>query len=137
MLVGLEHRPEHLTGFEAGLVDEVITDAQQLWECHLDNLVKVAARLAHLEPIHPADGQQTLQTCKDGSGILCVEEADGDVEEIGPLLGEVVVQDLLESCDELCADLRCRGGDDWHQPIADRGLFLFWHTASAAVLLIG
>lgn len=60
MLVGLEHGPEHLAGLEAGLADEVVANAQQLRKGHFDNLVKVTARLAHLEAVDPADGQQAL-----------------------------------------------------------------------------
>lgn len=106
VLVSLEHRPEHLTGLETGLVDEVVSNTQQLRESHLDDLVEIGSCLSHLEPVHPADGQQALQTSEDRAGILGVQEIDRDVEKVGPLLGEVVVENLLERCNELCSDLR-------------------------------
>jgi hypothetical protein len=95
VLVSLEDSAQHLASLETGLVDQAVGDCEQLRESHLNNLVKVFSCLSHLEAIHTADGQQALQTGENAAGILLIQEADGDVEEIGPVFGEVVVQDLL------------------------------------------
>jgi len=60
-----------------------------------DYFVEVGAILARFEAVDFAYGQQALNACEDGSGILCVQQLDGDVEEVGPALGEVVGEDLL------------------------------------------
>jgi len=138
MLVGLEDGPEHLTSLETGLVDEIVADGQQLRECHFDNLVEICSCLAHLEPVDSANGQQTLQTGKDLSGILGVQKGDGDVEKVGPLFGEVVVEYLLESSDELRSDLRGSSGNDWDDAVANQCLFLVGHGSNARrVVFVG
>ena len=106
VLVSLQNCAQHLSGLETRLVDQAVGDGEQLRESHFHNLVKVISCLSHLKAVDAADGQQALQTGKNATGILLVQEVDGDVEEVGPLLGEVVVQDLLQSSDELSADLR-------------------------------
>jgi hypothetical protein len=95
VLVSLENCAQHLASLETGLVDQAVGNCEQLRESHLDNLVKVFSCLSHLEAVDAADGQQALQTGENAAGILLVQEADGDVEEIGPVLGEIVVENLL------------------------------------------
>lgn len=95
VLVGLENSAQHLASLETGLVDQAVGDCEQLREGHLHNLVKVFSCLSHLEAVHAADGQQALQTGEDATGILLVQEVDGDVEELGPVVGEIVVKDFL------------------------------------------
>jgi len=125
VLVGLENGAQHLSSLEAGLVDQAVGNVEQLGECHLHNLVKVFSCLTHLEAVDATDGQQTLQTGEDAAGILLVQKIDGDVEEVGPLLGEVVMQDLLQGSNELCADLRRRCGEDRDETSADDLLVAF------------
>lgn len=95
VLVSLENSAQHLASLETSLVDQAVGNCKQLRKCHLNDLVKVFSCLSHLEAIDAADGQQALQTGENAAGILLVQEADGDVEEIGPVFGEIVVQDLL------------------------------------------
>lgn len=136
VLVSLEDSAQHLSGLETGLVDQAVGDCEQLRERHLDNLVKVLPCLAHLEAVHTADGQQALQTGEDAAGILLVQEVDGDVQEVGPLFGKVVVQDLLEGSDELGADLRRRGGEDRDETGADGLLVAFGHGLESCLLVL-
>jgi hypothetical protein len=57
--------------------------------------------------------------------VLGVEQLDGDVDEIGPLLGKVDMEDLLQRNDQLRADIRLGGvGEDGDQACANRGLFV-------------
>lgn len=95
VLVGLEDSAQHLASLETGLVDQAVGNCEQLREGHLNNLIKVFSCLAHLEAVDAADGQQALQTGENAAGILLVQEVDGDVEELGPVVGEIVVEDLL------------------------------------------
>lgn len=54
--------------------------------------------------------------------VACTEQLESELQESGPLLGEVMLQDLLEERDQLGADIRgCRGqGRD--QSLAETGL---------------
>lgn len=125
VLVGLEDSAQHLSSFETGLVDQAVGNCEQLREGHLNNLVKVFSCLTHLETVDTADGQQALQTGENASGILLVQEVDGDVEEIRPLLREVVVENLLQGSDELSTNLRRRGSEDRNETLADDLLVAF------------
>lgn len=56
--------------------------------------------------------------------VLGVEKLDGDVDEIGPLLGKVDVQHLLQRNAQLWADVGLgRAGEDGNQTRANRRLF--------------
>lgn len=66
MLVGFDHDPEHFRRLQTLLVNELQTDAQQLRERMLDDLVEFLPLLSGLESVYTADGQQALQTGVDG-----------------------------------------------------------------------
>ena len=136
VLVGLENSAQHLASLETGLVDQAVGDSEQLREGHLDNLIKVFPRLTHLEAINAADGQQALQTGENAAGILLVQEIDGDVEEFGPVIGEIVVEDLLQGSNELGTDLRRRGSEDRDQALADDLLVAFRDGLEPCLLVL-
>jgi len=46
--------------------------------------------LGRLESVNAADGEQALDTRKDGIGIVALEQLNGHVEKLGPFCGEVV-----------------------------------------------
>ena len=94
---------QHLSGLVAFLVDELVADGEEPGEAGLDDLVEVRPVLAVAGPeaICAADGQQALQACHDGGGIIGVQQLDGEIHKGGPSVGEVVVQDALEDGDEL------------------------------------
>lgn len=76
----------------------------------LYNLIKLLPLLSGLVAINATNGQKTLQSSIDSVRVIGTEELKGQVEESGPLLGEIVLQDLLEKRDELGADIgRSRG----------------------------
>lgn len=74
MLVGLHDNPKHLCRLQALLIDQPLSDAQQLGERVLHDLVKLLALLSSLESVHTANGQQALQTRIDGVRIVSREQ---------------------------------------------------------------
>jgi hypothetical protein len=106
VLVSLERKVQHLSGLVTLLIDQLIAYREQSRECHLHNLVKVrpVIPVCILEPVCPAYRQQALQACKHRPGIVRVEQLGRVVEEGGPLVGEVIVQDALQYRDELLSD---------------------------------
>lgn len=76
----------------------------------LHNLIELVPLLSSLEAIDAADGQKALQPGVDCVRIVGAEELEGEVEESGPLFGEIVLQDLLEKRNQLGANImRGRG----------------------------
>jgi hypothetical protein len=74
MLVGLEGQVKHLTSLIALLVHQLVTDGEKTGECRLHNLIKVLSIIAVGRFIaeRTADGEQTLQTSKNGTGVIRV-----------------------------------------------------------------
>lgn len=71
-----------------------------------------ALAVASLETVCAADGQEALQTGKDGAGIVGVEELEGIVHKGGPSLREVEVKDALQDGHQLVAHLILGAGED-------------------------
>lgn len=122
VFIGLHHDAEHLSSLQTLLIDQLLTNAEQLGERVLHNLIKLLSLLAGLEPIHATDGQQALQACVDCVRIVRAKQLKGEIEEARPLLGEIVLEDLLEKRDQLRADIGRRGGQGRNQSLAETGL---------------
>jgi len=138
VLIRLDDDAEHLRSLQALLINQLLANVEQLRERVLHNLVKLLPLLAGLESVHTTDGQQTLETGVDVVRIIGSEQLKGDIQEAGPLFGEVVLQDLLEEGDQLGADIGRRrrqgrnesfaetrllslGNGDTRRTIVDRG----------------
>lgn len=122
VLISLHDNPEHLSSLQALLINQPLSNAEQLGERVLHNLIKLLSFLAGLEPIHAADGQQALQTCVDCVRIIRAKKLKGEIEESRPLLGEVVLEDLLEEWNQLSADIGRCGGQSRDQSLAEARL---------------
>lgn len=118
---------KHLASLIALLRDELVADGQQSGEAGLDNLVEMDSVIAvrRLESVGAADGEKTLQTSQNGGGIVRVQELHSVVHEVGPLLGEIEMQDALEDGDQLLPDQPLRGGHDGQQAVAEARLLIF------------
>ncbi len=103
---------------------QVDADAQDGREGELDDAIKVGPLLDRLEAVDAAQSQQTLQARKDRGDILGVEQRHGDVDEVGPPFGEIVLEHLLQDGDELRSDLGRRGHEDRQQPISESALLV-------------
>jgi len=90
MLVHLKYGAENLASLQAGLIGELVAQVQQLREGQGNDLIKVHAILARLEPINFAYRQQALHTGKYRRNVARVQQLHSDVEEVGPILGEVI-----------------------------------------------
>ena len=123
MLVCLQHCSQHLSRLQAGLIHQAVSDIQEVWERLLNDLVKVASGVTHLEAVRSADCEQALETGKDGAHVLRAEQTHGRLEKVWPLLRKVVVEDLLERCYELCANLRSCCSQDGEYALPDSILF--------------
>lgn len=135
VFIGLHHNAEHLSGLQTLLIDQLLTNAEELGERVLHNLIKLLSLLAGLEPIHATDGQQALQACIDCVRIVRAKQLKGEVEETRPLLGEVVLEDLLEKRDQLGADIGWRRGQGGNQPLAETGLLALGDGSALRVVL--
>lgn len=101
----------------------------------LYNLIKLLSLLAGLKPIHATDGQQALQACIDCVRIIRAKQLKGEIEETRPLLGEIVLEDLLEKGDQLGADIGWRRGQGRNQPLAETGLLALRDGSALRVVL--
>lgn len=119
MLVGFDHDPEHFRRLQTLLVNELQTDAQQLRERMLDDLVEFLPLLSGLESVYTADGQQALQTGVDGVCIVGAQQLEGDVQETRPLLGEIMLKDFLKKRNQLSPNIRRRGCQGGNQPLTE------------------
>lgn len=137
VLVHFQHSPENLSCFQTCLVCQRVADVEELWERQGNNPVKVCAVLARLESVDFAYCQQALHTSKNRRNVSGVEQLYRDVEEVGPLLREVVCEDLLEGRDELNAHWWRRGNEDGDESVAEGRLLLLWYRPGLAVLFGG
>lgn len=137
MLISLDDNAKHLTRLQALLIDQTLTDAQQLGERVLHNLVKLLALLSCLETVNTANSQQALQTCVHGVRIVGTQELKSQIEETRPLLGEIVLQDLLEKGDQLGADIGGRRGQGRDQSLAEAGLLSLGNWDTLGVVFDG
>lgn len=124
MLVCFQDSPQHLARLQILFIHQAITNVEQLRERSLHNFIKVPSIVTQLESVGPTDRKQTLEACEDGGNILRVEQLDGDIDEFGPLLREVTMEDLLEGYDELGADVLWSSGYDGDESCADGSLLL-------------
>lgn len=99
MLVRLDNSAKHLSRFQALFIHKFHADAQKLRERMFHNLVEFLSLLPGLEPVHPADRKQALQARVDRVRIVGSQQLEGNIDEVRPLLGEVVLEDLLEKRD--------------------------------------
>lgn len=105
MLVHLQHCPQYLSRFQARLVGQAVTQIQQLRERQSDDLFKIGTIFARLEAVDFAYCQQTLYASKNGGSVARIQQLNCNVEEVGPLLREVVGEHLLEGGNELGAHI--------------------------------
>ena len=128
VLEALDHDPQHLACFVAHLVNQVRSDPEQVGERMRDDLVEVGPVLCGPEPIDATEGKQTLQPGVDRKSVMGVEQSHRDVHKVGPLLGEIMLQDLLHRGDELLPHLgRCRRKDGQEAVLEARLLILsYW-----------
>lgn len=119
MLVGLDHDAEHFRRLQTLFIDKLQTDAQQLRERVLDDLIEFLPLLSGLESVYTADGQQALQTSVDGVGIVHAQQLESDVQETGPLLGEIMLKDFLKKRNQLSPNIRRRGCQGGNQPLTE------------------
>lgn len=122
VLVGLDNGAQHLRRLQALLIHQLLSNTEQLREGVLHNLVKFLPLLSSLESVYSADGQQTLESGVDMVRIACTEQLEGKLQESGPLLREVMLQDLLEERDQLGANIRGSRSQGRDQSLAETGL---------------
>ena len=91
MLVCLQNNVEHFSCFLARLVDQSLPNNQKSWEGCFYYLIKVGTVLPRFESKHATKGEETLQACEYGGGIVGVEQLKGDVYECRPFLWKIVV----------------------------------------------
>lgn len=122
VLIRLHNDAQHLRSLQTLLVHQLLPNAQQMRERVLHDLVKLIPLLPALVSVHSADRKQTLESCIDVVRITRAEQLEGKLQEPGPSLGEIMLQDLLEEGHQLSANIwRCRGqGRD--QSLAETGL---------------
>jgi len=130
MLVGLHDNPKHLRRLQALLIDQPLSNAQQLGERVLHDLVKLLALLSSLKSVHTTNGQQALQTRIDSVRIVSREQLKVELKESRPLLGEVVLQNLLEEGNQLGADIGRRRGQGRDKSLPESGLLGFRNGSS-------
>lgn len=96
----------------------------------LHDFIELLSLLAGLKPVDPADCQKTLQTRIDRTGVIGAEELQSEIQESGPLLGEVVLENLLEKGNQLIADIGRRRGQGRDKSLPETGLLGFrnWRT---------
>jgi hypothetical protein len=110
MLVALKHSPQHFSGLDARLVHQAVANVQEQGERRSHDLVEVVPAIASLEAVDATDGEETLHPGEHGVGIVGLQQLNGNVDELGPLAGKVVLQDLAERGYELRANRgRCAG----------------------------
>lgn len=99
----------------------------------LHDLIELLSLLTGLEPVDPADRQKALQTRIDRTCVIGAEELQSKIQESGPLLGEVVLKNLLEEGDQLIADIGRGRGQCRDKSLPETGLFGFmnWRTLRA------
>lgn len=94
MFVDLQQYMEHLPCFHARLLDQSIGDIKQQRKGHLNDLIELIFRVCPFEAIHAIEGEHAMQASQDGGGIVGIEEAEGDIEEVWPTAGKVCIQNL-------------------------------------------
>lgn len=97
------------------------------------DFIKLLSLLASLKPVNAADCQKTLQTRIDRTRVIGSEKLQSKIQESGPLLGEIVLEDLLEEGNQLIADIGGRRGQGRDKSLPETGLLGFrnWRTLRA------
>ena len=99
----------------------------------LHDFIELLSLLAGLKPVNAADGQKTLQTRIDRTGVIGAEKLQSKIQESRPLLGEIVLEDLLKEGNQLIADIGRRRGQGRDKSLPETGLLGFgnWRTLRA------
>lgn len=137
VLVDLENGPQHLASFQARLIYQPRADVQQLRKCNLNNAIELGPVLGALEAVYPADSQQALDAGKDRIRVIRVKKLLGDLEEFGPLGGEIKGENLLEGGDELGANGRRGCGQHGDEALAEVCLLRLRYGLRLRVVLGG
>lgn len=122
MLIRLHNGAQHLRRLQTLLIHQLLPNTEQLWERVFHNLVKFLPLLSSFESVYAADSQQTLQSRVDMVRVACTEQLKSEFQESRPLLGKVVLQDLLEERNQLGADIWGSRGKGRNQSLAKTGL---------------
>jgi hypothetical protein len=101
----------------------------------LHNLIELLPLLSGLVAINATDGQKALQSSIDSIRVIGTEELKGQIEESGPLLREIVLQDLLEKRNELGADIGRGRGQGRNQSLTESGLLGFGNGGTLRVVV--
>jgi hypothetical protein len=101
----------------------------------LHNLIELLPLLSGLVAINATDGQKALQSSIYSIRVICTEKLKGQIEETGPLLREIVLQDLLEKRDELGADIGRGRGQGRDQSLTESGLLSFGNGGTLRVVV--
>lgn len=137
VLVGLDDHLQHLARIRAVLLHQSRSDIKDDREGSLGDAVELAALLlVRLKPVNAAERKQTLDTGKHGLDIVRVQELQGDVHITGPLLGEVVVEDLSDQREELLSYRRSSGGERRDETVAKNGLLILGDSGDLGEVLV-
>lgn len=126
MLVGLQGQVEHLSSLIALLVNQLVADSQKSGEAGFDNLIKMLSiiGIGRLVTESAADGEQALQTSKNGAGAVGVEELESKVHKSGPSCREIILQDALKNGNQLLSNERLRGSQNGQKTVSNSRLLL-------------
>lgn len=75
-----------------------------------DDVVKVYSLLPSLVSVHFAEREEALQAGEDGVGIVGTQQLHRNLDEAGPFLWEVMLQNLAQDGHQLRADIWRRVG---------------------------
>lgn len=114
MLVSFQSQVQHLTGLIALLSHQLIADGEKPRKTSLDDLIEMDATLALRGTESPGatHGEEALQAGQDGARVVGIEKLHGIIHEVGPLVGEIEVQNPLKNGNYLLTDQACGGGHD-------------------------
>ena len=137
MFIRFNNNAEHLCRLQAFFVDKSQSDIQQLRESVLDNLVEFFPLVPTLETVHTADGHQTLQACVHGVCVIGTQQLNRDIQEPGPVFGEIILEDFLQKRNELGANIRGRRCQSRNQPFSKSWLLLLTDRCAQWVIFEG
>lgn len=137
MLVGLDNHLQHISGFSAGLVDQLVSNVQNNGESSLSNTVQLLTLVSvALEAVGPANRQQALNTGVNGLDVVGVQQIHGDVHVLRPSLGEIVVENLGDQRNELLTDVCGGGSEGGDETVAENSLLLLGDCGHLRVLIV-
>ena len=124
MFVRLHHNPQHPRSLEAFLFHQTGPDVKNMVKGELNDSIEIFSMLPSFESVGAAYCQNTLQASKHGVRIVGAEELHGNVHKIGPFLGEIMLEYLLQYWYELRSYLRLGRGEYGKKSITE-GELLF------------